>query len=183
MQVNSATSSSAAATATASTSSSSNSALSESQFLKLLTQQLENQDPLQPEDDTQFLAQMAQFTSLQETNTLNQQVERLTAASYIGATVTVNPGNLAPVTGQVTGVDTSGADPALIINGSEYPLSQLQKVAATGATPPAAAAAASAASVATPLGSALTSLQAKLAAATPSSLSSILSAATPKSSI
>jgi flagellar basal-body rod modification protein FlgD len=181
MQVNSATSSSAAATATASTSSSSNSALSENQFLKLLTEQLENQDPLQPEDDTQFLAQMAQFTSLQEANTLNQQVERLTAASYIGATVTVNPGSSAQVTGQVTGVDTSGADPELIINGSEYPLAQLQKVAATGASAPAATAGAAAAAVATPVGSAITSVQAKIAAAIPSSLSSILSAATPKS--
>ena len=170
MQVNSASSSSAAATSTASTSSSSNSVLSESQFLKLLTQQLENQDPLQPMDDTQFLAQMAQFTSLQETNTLNQQVERLTATSYIGATVTVNPGSSAPVTGLVTGVDTSGADPALIINGSEYPLSQLQKVTAPGLSPSAAPAAAASSSV-----------QAKLAAALPSSLSSILSASTPKS--
>jgi flagellar basal-body rod modification protein FlgD len=192
MQVTSATSSSAAANAAASTSSSSNSALSEAQFLKLLTEQLENQDPLQPEDDTQFLAQMAQFTSLQETDTLNQQVERLTAASYIGSTVTVNPGSSAQVTGQVTGVDTSGADPQLIINGSEYPLAQLQMVTASGSTattPAATADAATAATqAATPAGSALTAVQAKIAAAQariataiPSSLSSILSAVTPKS--
>jgi len=167
MQVTSATSPSAAATATASTTSSSNSSLSETQFLKLLTEQLENQDPLQPEDDTQFLAQMAQFTSLQETNTLNQQVERLTAASYIGSTVTVNPGSSAQVTGQVTGVDTSGADPELIINGSEYPLAQLQKITATGVSSSPAAAASS-------------SVQARLVAALPSSLSGISPAATPK---
>ena len=124
--------------------------------------------PLQPEDDTQFLDNMAQFTSLQETNTLNQQVERLTAASYIGSTVTVNPGSVAPVTGQVTGVDTSGADPALIINGSEYPLSQLQKVTATGLSSAATAAAATAAAqAATPAGAALTAVQAKIAAALP----------------
>lgn len=108
--------------------SSSNNGLSETQFLQLLTEQLENQDPLQPEDDTAFLAQMAQFTSLQETDTLNQQVERLTAANYIGATVTVNPGNSSPVTGVVTGVDTSGTDPQLVINNSEYPLSELTSV-------------------------------------------------------
>jgi flagellar basal-body rod modification protein FlgD len=122
---------SAAATATTnatSTATTANSTLSETQFLQLLTQQLENQDPLQPEDDTQFLSQMAQFTALQETNTLNQQIQNLTASSYIGSTVTVNPGNSSPVTGVVTGVDTSGTLPALVINGSEYPLAQLQMV-------------------------------------------------------
>jgi flagellar basal-body rod modification protein FlgD len=127
MQVNSATSTTTAPAASTAASSSS-SGLSETQFLQLLTEQLENQDPLQPEDDTQFLAQMAQFTSLQETDTLNQQVERLTAAGYIGATVTVNPGNTSPVTGQVTGVDTSSTDPQLIVNGAEYPLSELSFV-------------------------------------------------------
>jgi flagellar basal-body rod modification protein FlgD len=153
MQVTSATSSTALlGSSAASASSSSNSTLSESQFLKLLTVQLENQDPLQPMDDTQFLAQMAQFTALQEASTTNQQMERLTAASYIGSTVTVNPGNTAPVTGQVTGVDTSGADPQLVINGSEYPLAELQMVtgtpaaAASGAASPSAGAAATAAS-------------------------------------
>jgi flagellar basal-body rod modification protein FlgD len=108
--------------------SSPNSTLSETQFLQLLTEQLENQDPLQPEDDTQFLAQMAQFTSLQEANTTNQQLSNLTASNYIGSMVTVNPGSGTPVTGQVTGVDTSGSTPNLIINGSEYPLSELQLV-------------------------------------------------------
>jgi flagellar basal-body rod modification protein FlgD len=127
MQVNSATSAAAAQTASTAASSSAG-GLSETQFLQLLTEQLENQDPLQPEDDTQFLAQMAQFTSLQETDTLNQQVERLTAAGYIGSTVTVTPGNVAPVTGQVTGVDNSGTDPQLVINNGEYPLSELSFV-------------------------------------------------------
>lgn len=118
----------ASAASVASSASSSNSTLSETQFLQLLTEQLENQDPLQPEDDTAFLSQMAQFTALQETDTLNQQVQNLTAGSYIGETVTVNPGNSSAVTGQVTSVDTSGTTPQLVINGSEYPLSELQMV-------------------------------------------------------
>ncbi|MFZ1054354.1 MAG: flagellar hook capping FlgD N-terminal domain-containing protein [Opitutaceae bacterium] len=131
MQVNTSTySSNAAATASASSASTTaGSTLSETQFLQLLTEQLENQDPLQPEDDTQFLSQMAQFTALQETNTLNQQVQNLTAGSYIGSTVTVNPGtSSSAVTGKVTGVDTSGTTPQLVINGNEYPLSELQMV-------------------------------------------------------
>jgi hypothetical protein len=114
---------------------------------------------------------MAQFTSLQETNTLNQQVERLTAASYIGSTVTVNPGSSAQVTGQVTGVDTSGPDPELIINGSEYPLAELQQVSGATSSPATTAAATAAASA----------VQARIVSARPRSLSNILSAVTPKS--
>jgi flagellar basal-body rod modification protein FlgD len=120
----------------------SNSALTETQFLQLLTEQLENQDPLQPEDDTQFLAQMAQFTSLQEADTTNKQISNLTAATYIGTTVTINPGSGSLVTGQVQGVDTSGAAPQLIVNGTEYPLSELQLVQPTVLSTPATSASA-----------------------------------------
>lgn len=135
MQVTSSTSSTGSSSAsTASTAAtSSKSSLSETQFLQLLTEQLQNQDPLQPMDDTQFLAQMAQFTSLQETDTMNQQLERLTAASYIGSTVTLNPGTSSAVTGQVTGVDTSGSDPQVYVNGAEYPISDLKLIGLTTA--------------------------------------------------
>ncbi len=145
------------------TASTSNSTLSETQFLQLLTEQLQNQDPLQPEDDTQFLAQMAQFTSLQETDTMNQQLERLTAANYIGSTVTINPGSTSAITGQVTAVDTSGTDPQLVVNGAEYPLAQLQWVQATAAAAAAAAAASSGAASGT------TTSGGSAAATTPSS--------------
>ncbi len=171
MQVNIATSAPAAPAAPAASTAASSSAggLSETQFLQLLTEQLENQDPLQPEDDTQFLAQMAQFTSLQETDTLNQQVERLTAAGYLGSTVTVSPGNTAPVTGQVSGVDTSGTDPQLIINGAEYPLSQLSFVTSAPAASATAAAlhalprtAASASTTQTPISAAISASKRKI---------------------
>ncbi len=168
MQVNSATSA-ATAQAASTAGSSSSSGLSETQFLQLLTEQLENQDPLQPEDDTQFLAQMAQFTSLQETDTLNQQVERLTAAGYIGATVTINPGNSAPVVGQVSGVDTGGTDPQLIGNRSEDPLSPLSCVSAAPDASATAASlhalprtAASATTTQTPLAAAISAAKGKI---------------------
>jgi flagellar basal-body rod modification protein FlgD len=169
MHITSSTYPSAAGGAPAPTSSASNTSLTEDQFLKLLTQQLENQDPLQPTDDTQFLAQMAQFTSLQETDTLNHQINRLTAASYIGSTVTVNPGSGAPVTGQVTAVDTSGSDPKLVINGFEYPLAELQMVTSTAPASPAAGSASASALAAD-----------TAAASAPASLKRILLAATPK---
>ena len=43
-------------------------------FLKLLITQLQHQDPLKPMDDTQFIAQLAQFSSLEQMQTLNDNV-------------------------------------------------------------------------------------------------------------
>lgn len=46
-------------------------------FLKLLTAQLKNQDPLSPVDDSQFLAQLAQFSALEQMNSVAQSVKEL----------------------------------------------------------------------------------------------------------
>ena len=54
--------------------------LNQEDFLKLLTTQLSNQDPLKPMDDTQFIAQMAQFSSLQQATTLTKDFEAFSSA-------------------------------------------------------------------------------------------------------
>jgi flagellar basal-body rod modification protein FlgD len=69
-------------------------------FLTLLTAQIQNQDPLQPMDSTQFTQQLVEMTGVQETIATNQnlaQLLTLTQASqsanlvnYIGTTVTAN---------------------------------------------------------------------------------------------
>ena len=46
-------------------------------FLKLLVAQLKNQDPLSPQDATQFVAQLAQFSSLDQLISINQQLGAL----------------------------------------------------------------------------------------------------------
>jgi flagellar basal-body rod modification protein FlgD len=68
-------------------------------FLKLLVTQLQNQDPLNPLDQNQFLSQTAQFTSVEQLQQINQALADLKtsssssgmtqAASLIGKTVTV----------------------------------------------------------------------------------------------
>lgn len=44
-------------------------------FLKLLTTQLANQDPLNPMEDREFIAQLAQFSSLEQMTAMNKTIE------------------------------------------------------------------------------------------------------------
>lgn len=54
-----------------------NDAMDKNAFLKLLVTQLQNQDPLQPADNTAFVAQLAQFSSLEGINNLNTSMENI----------------------------------------------------------------------------------------------------------
>jgi flagellar basal-body rod modification protein FlgD len=51
--------------------------VTEQQFLKLLVAQLQNQDPLNPMDGTQFVSQLAQFSELEQMIGVNQGVQQL----------------------------------------------------------------------------------------------------------
>lgn len=46
-------------------------------FLQLLVAQLKNQDPLAPQDGAQFVAQLAQFSALDQLISINQQLGNL----------------------------------------------------------------------------------------------------------
>jgi flagellar basal-body rod modification protein FlgD len=134
-------SSSAAASAATATTATAKNTLTTQDFLQLLSTQMQNQDPLQPMDDTAYLAQMAQFTSLQQMNTLTSTVAQLSssqqnlgASSYLGKTVKMNDGNNSTVSGVVTSVDLSGTTPTLQVNGTSYPLTSLLSVSSTPAS-------------------------------------------------
>jgi flagellar basal-body rod modification protein FlgD len=53
------------------------SGLGQDAFLQLLVTQLQHQDPLQPQDDSQFLAQLAQFSSLEQLTQMNASIQQL----------------------------------------------------------------------------------------------------------
>ncbi|WP_213698383.1 flagellar hook assembly protein FlgD [Acetomicrobium sp.] len=67
--------------------------LGKDDFLKLLITQLTHQDPLEPVSDTEFIAQMAQFSTLEQMTNVAKGVEsllsvtKLNAQSYIGKEV------------------------------------------------------------------------------------------------
>lgn len=61
-----------------------NSALGKDDFLNLLVTQLQYQDPLDPMDDTEFIAQMAQFSSLEQMQNISLSTDQAKAHDMIG---------------------------------------------------------------------------------------------------
>lgn len=111
----------AAATSTASTPAASSSdlsaalggsasALGEQDFLTLLVAQLKNQDPLSPQDNTEFVAQLAQFSTLQATMGINTSLDTLsTQTTGLENTANVSlVGKVATVKGSLVTDDGSG---------------------------------------------------------------------------
>jgi len=110
--------------------------LDQDDFLKLLTTQLENQDPMDPMDDTDFIAQMANFTSLEQTKAMSSTMEKLLATqqslgltSYLGKQVTLAPDESTTVTGIVEEVRSHDDSLYLVINGEEYEATNITRVA------------------------------------------------------
>lgn len=102
-------------------------------FLSLLVTQLKNQDPSAPLEDKQFIAQMAQFSSLEQMNNLTKQFESLSgrmaagqAFGMLGRTVDVSVGSQV-VSGRVDEV-TNGAFPQVLVNGTYYDYTAVARV-------------------------------------------------------
>src|ERR1041384_2911708 len=64
---------------------------SKSQFLKLLVAQLKGQNPLDPKDGTEFVSQLAQFSSLEELINIRTSLENIKHTSATTSGPTANP--------------------------------------------------------------------------------------------
>jgi flagellar basal-body rod modification protein FlgD len=69
------------ATGTSTAKSANDAAMGKQDFLMLLVAQLQNQDPLNPSDPTEFTAQLAQFSSLEQLFTLNESMTNLATSN------------------------------------------------------------------------------------------------------
>lgn len=100
-------------------------------FYKLLMAEMSNQDPMEPMSNTEFISQMATFTSLQTQQDALYYNNANYAQSMLGKTVIIGAGaenNFKVVTGRVTKVDYSGGEFAVTVNGKEYPLKNIMEV-------------------------------------------------------
>jgi len=108
-------------------------------FLKLLVAQLKYQDPMNPAEGSEFMAQTAQMTvveKLDELTKTNAELlsanRALSASSLIGRSVVYDDGSGAPVTQQVTGVRLEASGPVLITASGSIPLGAVKEVRPVG---------------------------------------------------
>jgi flagellar basal-body rod modification protein FlgD len=116
--------------------------LGKDDFLKLLTTQLQNQDPMNPMEDMDFIGQMAQFSSLEQMLNLGKSVETIAnnqnansisqAMLYLGTTITAKtPEMEEAVTGVVEMVGFDSGVPYLKVGNDAFTLSDIQLVSPT----------------------------------------------------
>lgn len=108
--------------------------LGKDDFLKLLMAQMTNQDPTNPMENTEFIAQMAQFTSLEQMTNMSQNFEKMAsminsseAQSMIGRSVQIDLGADQTTTGVVEAA-TRGNSPQVQVNGMFYDMNKIKAV-------------------------------------------------------
>ncbi len=111
-------------------------------FMKLLTVQMQNQDPSTPMDSNQEMQQIVQISSMQNMSTMTNDLTQMTASqtwtlanSYLGRQVTISNSSGTQVQGAVTAVDTSGTSPLVQVNGTYYPLANVTNIQLPTSTP------------------------------------------------
>lgn len=113
-----------------------NSVLGKDEFLNLLVAQMKYQNPLEPMSNTESIAQLAQFSALEQMTNIAQGQQEGSAYSLIGKYVIGNlynesTGLSETIYGTVSSVKKSGNEMYLIIDGQELPLSNVSHVTDT----------------------------------------------------
>ena len=105
------------------------------EFLKLLVTQLQNQDPLDPVKNQDFIAQLAQFNSLEQMINLNTNFEAMNtmqsltqATAFIGKQVVYNGTDGNPTSGAVTAIQVQDGKPMLVVGSSLLSISDVLAV-------------------------------------------------------
>lgn len=107
------------------TSTPSQSSVSQNDLFKILLTQLKYQDPLKPTDNSEFIAQLAQFTSLDQSRQTNDNIKSLLqleatnqSVGLISKTVEISSASGA-VVGQVTTISFDQGTPMLTVKASD----------------------------------------------------------------
>ncbi|MEI6519297.1 MAG: flagellar hook capping FlgD N-terminal domain-containing protein [bacterium] len=105
-------------------------------FINLLLTEIKYQDPLKPMDNKDMIAQLAQFSALEQTQQLNTKMDSMSstmdstkATSMLGHKVVVQGvDDQTPSTGNVTAIMYDGTTPNVVVNGKSYPLTGIQRI-------------------------------------------------------
>ena len=110
--------------------------LGQNEFFKLIAAQFSYQDPMNPQKDTDFIAQMAQFNTLEQTRLMQSDIAGLRtqfaesqASLLLGQVVNVKDptsGNI--VQGLVSEVRNNSGRSQVVVNGTPYDYSTVQSV-------------------------------------------------------
>lgn len=110
-----------------------NQELGKDDFLKILLTQLTHQDPTKPMEDTAFIAQMAQFSTLEQMTNMSSGFTKLTsllgdseAITTLGKRVDISVGDTL-ISGVVEAA-TRGENPQVTVNGTLYNWKDIQTV-------------------------------------------------------
>jgi flagellar basal-body rod modification protein FlgD len=108
--------------------------LGQDDFLKLLVAQLSAQDPMNPQKDTEFIAQMAQFSALEQTKAMQSEIAAMRnqqavsqANGLLGHKVNLQLDS-GIATGVVSAVSIEAGTPKIVVNGRAYDMSSLLSV-------------------------------------------------------
>lgn len=100
-------------------------------FLQLLVAQMQYQDPLEPTDNTEYISQLANFSSLEQMQNMSASLSNMSAASdlqrataLIGKFVTVDDHG-SNISGKVDAVEIKEGEAYLSVGGTSYPLTSL----------------------------------------------------------
>ena len=104
-------------------------------FMQLLIAQVKNQDPMKPMEDKDFVTQLAQFSSLEASEKMTQQMEELTgsqmlvqAATLIGKQVSAKLETGEVVNGTISQVKMLSGKPTAVVNGTEIDTSLITQI-------------------------------------------------------
>lgn len=107
-----------------------------SDYLSLLVSELQNQDPLNPTSNTEFISQLAGLGSLSQLEQLNSNFLEITSliqitqgSGLIGKTVDVTDSSSGSViTGEVTSIIMEDGIPKITVSDQTYDIDQIQEI-------------------------------------------------------
>lgn len=101
-------------------------------FLNLLVTQMQYQDPLNPSDNTEYMSQLAQYSSLEAQINMSDTLEKGNALNLVGKYVIMNTtdssGSKAMISGMVEYATVKDGDVYVSINNTYYPAEDLDSV-------------------------------------------------------